>query len=143
MRTVEAIELDISHERAALRQASELCAAADARNDEPVYHEARKSELHHMERVDTLRAERSRARYELLSAEIDCGAFAPRFQVVADGNYYSILDIRDGREVEEGNALASAAEERAREMCHFARTREQAERRKFSFASPNRAMRPA
>lgn len=145
MRTVEAIEADLAHERAALRHARECEEAADAKGDESAFYEARKRADYRCQRIDAMARERSQSRYALLSANVDRGAFSARFQAVQDGDYFSILDTREECEVEAGIRMGSVADARAREMCHFAWTREQAEKRqdRSVYAERNRAMRPA
>jgi hypothetical protein len=124
--TIDKIDLDISHERAALRHARETCDAADARNDETAYDESKKRQTYHADRIDAMMVDRSRARYGLFAMLVDRGAFATRFQAVSDGSYFSILDTRDEREIESGIAFGSVADARAREMCWFSLHRERA-----------------
>jgi hypothetical protein len=132
---INVIDDDIGFERAALRRLSEIEDAADAANDEYAYRTARDASMYHCHRIDTLTLERKRARYAMFSINVNSGAFASRFQVVQDGNNYSILDTREGIEIESGIVMGAFAEARAREMGHFAHQREQAERYKINLST--------
>ena len=128
MRSLSLIEADLAAERAALRRAREMEESADASGNESDYDNARGMAMAACERIDALRLEASRAQYVGIADAVDAGAFSPRFQAVDIGGYWAIADVREHRIVESGGALRSVVDARAREMCHFSRQREAADK---------------
>ena len=141
MRTLNEIDRYLRCEASALRIANEEADRADVANDEAAYDAAKDRVKYHCARIDAMKDERARARYVMLCATVDLGAFSARFQVVQDGHHYSILDTREAKEVRDGLTFGTQAEAIAKEMSYFAFQREQAEKYKINLSTSSRARR--